>query len=1154
MTSRVSWSVEGIEPSVRDRAEAAARRAGMSLNDWLNSTIGEPASAPRNTADVSEIHQRLDSITRQIEQISQTAAPKREGSGVARQLNDAISRLDARLSQISSPVSNPAPQPRPQPAKPAPQPPQAAPPQQRAAPERPAAPVYRQAPTTIPELLDFDVAEIVARQSQLNGEGPRTVMASAAPPIAPQMPAAPDLSGFEKQLQYLTSQIEGLRRPDGLDQAINTFRSELAEMRQAITEALPRRAVESLETEIRSVARRIDESRQNGVDGGALQSVEQALRDIHITLRTLTPAEQLAGFDDAIRNLGGKIDMIVRTSSDSGSMQQLEGAIGALRTIVSNVASNEALSRLSDDVQTLASKVEQLSQSGGFSGSLAALEQRIAMLTTALEARERPADDSNHLEAAVRMLSDRIDHLQVGSDSSAAFAHVEQRVMQLLERLETADTRPANFGRVEEGLSDILRHLEQQRVSFAALSESRPAAASAMDQDFAGAIRRELSDMRLSQTETDRHTQDALESVHNTLGHVVDRLAMIEGDLRSAKPSQQDRPGQQDWFSQHDRFAPQAAPVAPIISSTAISAPMAAQSRPIAAPASPSRPELPNPAVFHAAPAQPPAPSPANTVTPAAIQDILSAAVAMDDQQASAMPAPMRGQSAPRTPIDPNLPPDTPLEPGTRPQDRVAAAPTPSQRIAASEDVLSEIPSAAREAASTSSFIAAARRAAQAASNPAKDAKDTAKTSVKTSAKDTKPGRVAALNNAARANAQAAKGGSNISSKIRSLLVGASVVVIVLSGFKMAMTMFEGSETPPAASIEKPVEKPLEKSSDASPSMAPEAHRIGQPAAAELTLPSITSPIPINRQSRNAPAVPVIPPAADNASVTAPAESKPAAADVTGTVTVPQPSSMSAITGGDRKPPVPAAPATFTPVSDTLPATIGGAVLRTAALKGDPAAAYEVAVRFAEGKGVAVNYDEAAKWYDRAADGGIVPAMFRLGTLYEKGLGGKKDVDAAKRYYIRAAERGNAKAMHNLAVLDADGGNKGPNYKSASEWFRKAAERGVADSQFNLGILYARGIGVEQNLAESFKWFSLAAAQGDADSGRKRDDVAKRLDAQSLAAAKLAIQTFVAEGQPDDAINVTAPAGGWDAVPTAAAPAAKHAATKPANKQSASAR
>src|SRR3982074_629631 len=83
MNSRVSWSVEGIDPSVRERAEAAARRAGMSLSDWLNSTIGDPlppsfsatssqrpAMPSRESRDVADIHQRLDSITKQIEQIS----------------------------------------------------------------------------------------------------------------------------------------------------------------------------------------------------------------------------------------------------------------------------------------------------------------------------------------------------------------------------------------------------------------------------------------------------------------------------------------------------------------------------------------------------------------------------------------------------------------------------------------------------------------------------------------------------------------------------------------------------------------------------------------------------------------------------------------------------------------------------------------------------------------------------------------------------------------------------------------------------------------------------------------------------------------------------------------------------------------------------
>ncbi|MGO9359941.1 MAG: hypothetical protein ACLP1D_20130 [Xanthobacteraceae bacterium] len=1093
MTSRVSWSVEGIEPSVRERAEAAARRAGLSLNEWLNSTIGEPAPHPGNPAEVADIHHRLDSISRQIELMSQAAAPRAEGSGVARQLNDAISRLDARLSQLPAepPRMMPAPPPRP-PAPP------------RAAPERAAEPPRQ---TTIPELLQFDVAEIRARQSQLN-DAPRAIQPAAAPPLAPSV-AAPDLSGFEAKLQHLTSQIESLRRSDGVDQAIAAFRSELAEMRQAITDALPRRALESLEQEIRAVARRIDESRQSGADSDTLQAIEQALRDIYATLRTLTPAEQLAGFDDAIRNLGGKIDMIVRTSADSSTMQQLEGTIGALRGIVSNVASNEALARLSDDVQTLAAKVDQLTPDREFAGSLAALEHRIALLTSSLENRERGGGDTGHLEQAVQVLSDRIDHLQVGGDASAAFAHVEQRVQQLLERLEFADSRMANFGRVEEGLSDILRHLEQQRTSLAALREDRapplaPAApAPAMDPEVVDAIRRELSDLRLSRSESDRNTQDALESVHNTLGHVVDRLAMIEGDLRESRNARAVAP---EWPSAQNVVAAQGvrAPAAPLVSSTALSAPMPA-SRDWVLPE--PRPELPNPAA--AAPTATFVPPFVDVPPVPALKDILLGGAPGD----AAPPAAPRDAQIPRAPIDASLPPDFPLEPGTRPQDRAAAAPppTPSQRIAASEQVLSEIPAPSRQATSSSNFIAAARRAAQAAANPARDASSD------------KPRHVNVLDNKSRAAGAGAGAASKLTSKIRSLLVGVSVVVIVLSGFKMAMTMLEGGGAP--APAERPLDPPQEKSSDAAPLMpAPDAGRGTPSRAAEFTLPAITSPTPMERQGNNG--------AVESMSAPEPHDGATAAkpSDITGTVVAPQSAVMPA-PAADRRAPAPAAPASFSPVSDALPGSIGGPVLRAAALRGDPTAAFEVAARFSDGRGVPVNYDEAAKWFDRAADGGIVPAMFRLGTMYEKGLGGKKDVDAARRYYIRAAERGNAKAMHNLAVLDADGGSKGPNYKSAAQWFQKAAEHGVADSQFNLGILYARGIGVEQNLAESFKWFSLAAAQGDADAGRKRDDVAKRLDPQSLAAAKLAIQTFVAEPQPDDALNVAAPAAGWDATP-----------------------
>jgi len=350
----------------------------------------------------------------------------------------------------------------------------------------------------------------------------------------------------------------------------------------------------------------------------------------------------------------------------------------------------------------------------------------------------------------------------------------------------------------------------------------------------------------------------------------------------------------------------------------------------------------------------------------------------------------------------------------------------------------------------------------------------------------------------------------------------------VLGTFKMAMTLLDGG-SPPAMPA---TESAGERTPSAAQSPADDS---AKPAAPAPVMPSMTSPVPIGRQSFN-----TSPPNVSDGTASVPIPAIPTLSststsqitDITGT--------LAPASAGNRK-----LGMVQVPPTERLPDAIGGPALRAAALKGDPSAAYEIGLRFAEGKGVAPNYDEAAKWYDRAAQAGVVPAIFRLGTLYEKGLSVKKDADIARRYYSQAAERGNAKAMHNLAVLDADGGGQGANYKNASQWFRKAADRGVADSQFNLGILYARGIGVEQNLAESFKWFSLAAAQGDADALRKRDDIAKRLDAQSLAAAKLAIQTFTPEPQPDDAVNAASPAGGWDSAPAQAAkPAAKPVLTK----------
>jgi localization factor PodJL len=354
------------------------------------------------------------------------------------------------------------------------------------------------------------------------------------------------------------------------------------------------------------------------------------------------------------------------------------------------------------------------------------------------------------------------------------------------------------------------------------------------------------------------------------------------------------------------------------------------------------------------------------------------------------------------------------------------------------------------------------------------------------------------------ADAEDAAPKKTIGQHIKTLLVAASVVVIVLATVQTAINMLSSDEA-------------------ATPSASAPQENLNINTAPSVNPPNTTPSTP----SRPMPTPEgTVPAPDDNGSTNSIKQQQSSFFDPRTVVQVKpqqQPQQQTAdVTGSIPR----HTPRTPTP-ADGLPQTITGA-LRTGIAAQDPAAEYELATRYAEGRGVTQSIEESIRWIDRAAKAGFVPAQFRLASAMEKGEGIKRDVQGARRLYTAAAEKGHAKAMHNLAVLHAEGIDGKPDYRVAAQWFRKAASLGVADSQYNLAILYARGIGTEPNLAESYKWFALAAAKGDKDAAKKRDEVGARLDQKSLTAARLAAQTFTSEPESDDATNLKVPAGGWD--------------------------
>ena len=390
----------------------------------------------------------------------------------------------------------------------------------------------------------------------------------------------------------------------------------------------------------------------------------------------------------------------------------------------------------------------------------------------------------------------------------------------------------------------------------------------------------------------------------------------------------------------------------------------------------------------------------------------------------------------------------------------------------------------AADAEGRTDFIAAARRAAQAA------------------AMETSPEKLETGKKSRKADSSA------LSRYRRPLLLGIGAILLAMMAMPLVKTLIGGAEAP------APV---IEQKMDTGPvSALPEA---GDKA---VTIPSDLAIDPEQAVSadsieNNAPAQNTI----DRRTVGgAPLPDEPPVADAP----VVDPANSGTVAQAEApKPAETAAPAAPAQEAIAVPTGIEPASLAEAAAKGDTQALFEIAARYTDGRGVAADRAEAAKWYKLAADRGLAPAQYRLANLYEKANGVERNLSEAKRYYTLAAEQGNAGAMHNLAVLLASDAAGQPDFTAAAQWFIKASDLGVRDSQFNLAILYARGSGVKQDIEESYKWFAIAAKDGDADAAQKRDEVAGALNPQQLQSAKAKVDAWKVKPLSEDANSVNPP-------------------------------
>ncbi len=880
-------------------------------------------------------------------------------------------------------------------------------------------------------------------------------------------------------------------------------------------------------------------------DSPAVTRVEGRLADLSRQIDNLSAAPNTSGVDRMeghLADLSRRIDVLSRPT-DNG----LSARIEALTARVEELANEEAAVRLEERIEQLSMMMER-SQKASVQPDLTGYLSDISRKIDALDQGAVNDALAERLDDLARRI-DSLDAQPVSFAGNDRFTRLEDQLADIAIRLEETHAAPQDDSEILRSLQDQIANLsslvsqpreivapaavpaefegrmtaleeylatsdeyiiEAARQAAEAVMEAYSknggigqAASGGTDMAAISALADDLKVLEdLSRSSEDR-TARTFEALHETLVHIAEKLERLE---ERGVAQEAPRPfGLRDYQEQRQPEMPKATqpvfndhedPFAEVqigrryedlkrdMHAMAAEAESAVALHPEVADVAEAL-VVSEPAIVEKADAK-------SVTAPAKTSLLAGLAKRFSGKRAEPVRAVERQLVDPTPPMDASetIEPDVAnqlLEPGSGVPDVKKIL----ERVRAGQNARAAQPSEGDKA----DFIAAARRAAQLAVEE-----------------------VDTLNRGKTSSTPSSIGGAFARHR-RPILMAVGAVLLAIMSYPLVNTLIRGDRAPveaPVAVIEQPVAKDVPATADVAPvtpaednaedtkveplsTLQPQAGEDaagedtvgqdggmdggGQPATAE---PQMSQPETQTPEQTLPQAEPVRPATDGTSQMLAPAGSDTAA-------------SLDAQNADAAKTDA-AAPVAAADIA--VPAEVKPEALAEAAKKGDPAALFEIGVIYTEGRGVKADLAEAAKWYQRSADAGVIPAQYRLASLYEKGSGVARDVSKARALYQEAAEKGNASAMHNLAVMLASGGASSPDFAAAGQWFGKAAEHGVRDSQFNLAILYARGNGVKQDLEESYKWFAVAARDGDADAAQKRDEVSKVLKPEQLKSAK----------------------------------------------------
>ncbi len=152
-------------------------------------------------------------------------------------------------------------------------------------------------------------------------------------------------------------------------------------------------------------------------------------------------------------------------------------------------------------------------------------------------------------------------------------------------------------------------------------------------------------------------------------------------------------------------------------------------------------------------------------------------------------------------------------------------------------------------------------------------------------------------------------------------------------------------------------------------------------------------------------------------------------------------------------------------------------------------------------------YPEAATWFRAAADEGIAPAAYDLGTLYFNGQGFPQDFVRARHWFEEAAKRNDKYAEFQLGYMYDFGKGVTQDPAQAVNWYTRAAQEGLAPAQYNLAVLYHNAEGVQKDNIKAYAWM-LVAEQGGVDVSSAKQAIGNEMSADEIHQAEALSRTL----------------------------------------------